>query len=251
MRNRQAKRVAELRKMQKRRAVKQIPAEHHVMSQDQGEQEHLEFLIEILVMVHARVFGSEASVVPFEIGGFVKYVLEMNDTVCFITLDPPANFIPGYTMPVGHSMFFVGILQDAPVVHGKKLRGFYAINRKPFFEKWLANAKKRFEGLSAEAFRDIERANIVQLIAHEVRHEFQYFCVPKYHSIGEIAKIRPDVFGMWQRRELSIFRSGFSEEQIRNDEDALVVEIMVQQLCCSGAVADKSFFDKVATLVRS
>jgi len=250
VRHRKIKREKALRGM-KKRTERRIKREELVRQRaflGDNEIGHLTFLVNCLSAIHANVFGSEIKILAEQ--GFIKYVLEARDFLCFISFDPPANCIPGYSLPVGHSMFFAGFLKGVPPLNGKKVRGMYAVNTDALKNKWLANIQKGFPDLVGEARASVERANILQLVAHEVRHEVQYFSKPKFHKISEIKDLRPDLFLSWQKRTLSVFRAGLSQDMINRDEDAIVTEILVQHLCKNYPEPNEDFFRKVASLVQ-
>lgn len=246
MRNRLQKKAMELKKMIRQRQKKLAIRAGTVLGN--GQQDQINFLIECLGTIHHLVFGSELKTVTDQ--GFMKYALEAEDFICFIAFDPPADCIPGFTLPVNHSMFFAGLLSGAPSFNGKKMRGIYAINTDALMNKWLNHVKTSFPGISDKDREAVESTNIIQLVAHEIRHEVQYFTKPKRHNVHEIRELCPNVFAGWQNRTLSIFKKHFSKDMIDRDEDAIVVELFVQQLCMNSPKPDEAFFPKIARLVK-
>lgn len=220
---------------------------------DARTENDLDFLINCITSFHEEVFGSCAE--PARVRGepSIKYAMETPSHLWFIAIDPsPDQFFFMQLPRINNSMFFAGLVEGSgPIVSGKPVRGFYVINSKGL-EYWLSHTLS----IDNESFRDThQKVAIAQLAAHEVRHEVQAFSPHKRHRVSELRSIAPQIFKGWQDKTLSVFKPDSDPARIAREEDAIVVEQLVQASCYEGVMEGSNVVEiniqKIAQLIRA
>lgn len=247
MRHRAEKRRKELQRMLKARAKRKISG-----ACDISDQNDFDFLIRCITDFHGEVFGSKSC--PARAAGepSIRYAMESPEYLWFIAVDPlPDKFFFGRLPHIDNSMFFA-TLEEAPTFNSKEVRGLYVIQTRSFGH-WVSKVEKL--DVPDGVKRAHQKVVVAQLAAHEIRHEVQHFCRHERHGISELKGISPLVYEKWQNRTLSVFTNGLDQNRIDREEDAIVVEQLVQASCYEKVLAGSGVVDiniqKIAHLISA
>ncbi len=243
MRHKAKKKEVQLRRSLKRRQqLDQKRAAHEVFS---GVSDDMAHLVAFLAGIHRQVF--ETALTPLKYSD-IKYALENEQSICYVAIDPPADCAPGYEKVSNASMVFLSF-ESGIMLSGKRGRGIYAINSAGL-AKWLSPIDAS-PTIPEDKKHSARIANMIQLAAHEIRHEVQHFERPVYRKIDAIKDIKPEAFASWQNRTTSCFKQNLPQDRIDREEDAITTELLVQRLIFESRCSITELYKKIAELVRA
>lgn len=213
----------------------------------------INYLLYCLENIHGRVFGSQ--MMATENSGEFALITEQD---CYgVVINPNKDLFPKFIKFSDTSMYFVAILDKTlPTVQDRKLKGYYVINTNGVMN-WLGKINSFFK-LKGINIKDVPTSliekmniiNIIQLVAHEIRHNVQYFPETNIvlRKISEIEKISLGAFNHWHGVVLKrTIADGLSVDK---EEDALTIEILVQNMLYKSSQPFQSKFDEIASLVK-